>query len=360
MKFEIGKLTIGELISLYENDRINLQPRYQRNAVWSKSSKQLLLDTIMSNLPLPNFFFHDKGDDIFDMVDGQQRTRTIIAYYNNQLEDHNGRFYDASVNTDFMTYEIPLVTITEVDDDNKIEAFYARVNSAGSRLNRPELLKAKFFETSFLKLIEELASLPEYERLNLFTESSQNRMNDIDFTAELVGLLKLGRTDKKSQIDKIFDNDLTAEECTQVSDRFCKIIDIFSRLDKRHPIRKSRYRQRNDFYTLFDFISNNMDKPLELIDHIYDTLILFDDDIVPSNDCCEPFQNYALHCVSQSNSKAARDARYNIIMSLFGNKFDNISDNMSKILDFYELDSSAIIDVAGYSMFDLNILKDFI
>lgn len=360
MKFVIGKLTIGELIKLYEDDKINLQPPYQRNAVWSKSSKQLLLDTIMSNLPLPNFFFHDRGDNKFDMVDGQQRTRTIIAYYSNLLEDLDGNLYDKTINVDFLSYEIPLVTITEVDDEHKIESFYARVNSAGSRLNRPELLKAKFFETRFLKLIEDLSSLAMYEGLNLFSETSQVRMNDIDFTAELVGLILLGRTDKKSQIDKIFDRDLTEEECTQASDKFCRIINIFDRLNKNHPIRKSRYKQRNDFYTLFDFVNNNLDKSPQLIDHIYNTLILFDNDIVPSNDRCEPFQQYAFHCVSQSNSKAARDARYKILSELFLNEFDSISDSLESVLYFYELDASEVINVSGYTMLDLNELRNAI
>lgn len=358
MRYKVGSIKIRELIDLYDNERLNLSPPYQRNAVWDKATKKLLIDSIKSNFPLPNIFLHQIDDDNYDMVDGQQRTRAILGYYNNIFYDNDGKWYSEIDTEGFLNYVIPLVTITEIDSYQKIEDYYARVNSAGKKLNRPELLKAKFFETNFMDLIVRLNELPEYEGLNLFSESSQLRMNDLDFTAELTGLIKYGRTDKKIKIDDIFKKDLTIEECEVIASTFEKIISRFVKLNNQFPIKKTRYKQRNDFYTLFDFLLNNYDLPEELIDHIYMTLVYLGNDIVPSNEECEPLQQYAFHCVSQSNSKQAREFRYQILAKLFLNHFPGKSTELEDVLYFYGLTDEDIVDVCGFSMLDLDMLKD--
>lgn len=358
MKYKVGCITIRELISLYDDGLLNLSPPYQRNAVWDKATKKLLIDSIKNNFPLPNIFLHQVSDNNYDMVDGQQRTRAILGYYNNVFYDNDGKWFSEIHAASFLEYIIPLVTITDIGGCQKIEDYYARVNSAGKKLNRPELLKAKFFETHFMDLIVKLNELPEYEGLNLFSESSQLRMNDLDFTAELTGLIKFGRTDKKLKIDDIFKKDLTVDECYAVGSTFEKIINKFVKLNNIFPLKKTRYKQRNDFYTLFDFLLNNENKPDELIIHIYMTLIFLGNDIVPSNEECEPLQQYAFHCVSQSNSKQARESRYQILNKLFLNVFPERSNELDDVMYFYGLSEEDLVDVCGFSMLNLDTLKD--
>jgi len=358
MNYTIGKIKIIDLISLYLEDHLDLQPPYQRNPVWDKKTKQLLLDSIINNYPLPSIFLFQKDAGNYEMVDGQQRTRTILGFYRKDLLDKNGRTFDDINKEQFLNYEIPLVTITGVEIDEKIESYYARVNSSGKRLNRPELLKAKYFSTNFLSLAEELTEFAPYEDLNLFSESSHNRMNDLDFTAELIGLIKLGRTDKKDKIDDIFQSDLSPEECDGIRNMFLYVLSHFERFNSIYPIGRTRYKQRNDFYTLFDFVLCNRDKPNNLLDHIYRTLVLIDDAIAPSNEECEPLQLYAFNCVSQSNSKNARDLRFNILTKLFLNRYDELTDELMKVLDFYGLSHEDIINCEEHTMIDLEALEE--
>lgn len=75
---------------------INTNPDYQRPAVWTKSQKQLLIDTILRDYDIPKIYLHKKAEDKFDVIDGQQRIRTIWSYYNDEFalakdaEDVNG------------------------------------------------------------------------------------------------------------------------------------------------------------------------------------------------------------------------------------------------------------------------------
>lgn len=358
MEYVISSIKIKDLIEMYKTEKLNLNPPYQRNAVWDNNSKKLLIDTIVNNFPLPNIFLHERQKAKFDMVDGQQRTRAILAYYNKTLSDTKGKYISDTNIEKFLDYDIPLVIITKIKKSEKIEAFYALVNSSGKRLNRPELLKAKYFDTYFIELAGELSVLPEFDNLNLFSEASHNRMNDLDFTAELIGLVKLGRTDKKNKVDDILEKDLSEAECNDVKEKFVSVIGKFARFNLIHPINKTRYKQRNDFYTLFDFINAHPDLPVKVLDHIYEELVLIDKAISPSNEKCEPLQTYAHNCVSQSNSKNARDERYRFMAEMFLNKFSTTSITLRKVLKYFGLKRSDLVNVKGYTMIDLETLKE--
>lgn len=360
MEYQVTKMKISTLIRLYQKGKLNLNPPYQRNAVWDDASKKLLIDTIINNFPLPSIFLHKISQSRYDMVDGQQRTRTILAYYDNKLTDQNGKFYKDSNCEKFLDYEIPLVKIIKIEKAEKIEAFYARVNSSGKRLNRPELLKAKYFGTKFMDLADELSCLTEFDSLNLFSETSQNRMNDLDFTAELIAVIKLGRTDKKLKVDDIFEKDLTKKECDEIRERFIGVINVFVKWNNIFRINKTRYKQRNDFYSLFDFINCHITLTDLFYKKMYNILLVIDNEIYPTNDDCESFQEYARNCVTQSNSKKARDARYNFLKEMFLTKYPKVSTTVQDIMDTYGLETSDITNVNGYSMFDKSALQNAI
>lgn len=75
MIYETHTWPVSELISLYDSDRLNLSPPYQRNPVWTAKAQQKLLESILSGKPIPNFFLMKTGEDSYEMIDGQQRAR---------------------------------------------------------------------------------------------------------------------------------------------------------------------------------------------------------------------------------------------------------------------------------------------
>jgi len=62
--------------------RVDTNPDFQRPAVWSRSQKQLLIDTILRGYDVPKFYWRKTGTkpDTYDVVDGQQRLRAIWEY----------------------------------------------------------------------------------------------------------------------------------------------------------------------------------------------------------------------------------------------------------------------------------------
>ena len=347
MDFEIKEITIQDLIELFESKKLNLNPPYQRNEIWSMAAKKLLIDSIKRGYSIPNFFFLEKESGVFEVVDGQQRIRTIINFYNKLFPFHRKDFYDSEIFPEFLDYKLVVVNLKHTSSDEAIEEFYARVNSTGMKLNRPELKKAEYYNTRFLNLLETLASNEKFSLLELFTEKALLRMNDVDFISELTSLIKNGITEKKDAVDKMFEKDILQDEYDQLHSKFIEVLDVLLRFNKIYSINKTRYKQKNDFYTLFGFIHINLELSPDVLDYFYRILVVVDEDISPSN-ACPPFADYALHCVSQSNSKNAREQRQKFYQELFLNNTDTINSTQQKILEYYKLTEQAMIQVGGF------------
>jgi len=338
MKYRIEIWTIKDFIECYKSKQLNLNPPYQRKFIWSLSDQQTLIDSISSGLAIPNIFLYFTNG-LFEMVDGQQRIRTILNFYDGGFKSFNNRYYSENHFPDFLNYEIPVTVIEEIDYEESIEDFYVLVNRAGEHLNRPELKRAEYFETNFLKLINKVASFEKLRTLKLFTDVSEARLLDVDFVSELITLLKEGITDKKLSVDKLFEKDITVDESKKLENDFKNVLEIIISLDNYHPLRKTRYKQRNDFYSLFSFIHKYNKCDLDFFKYAYRILIRFNDEINPSNEKCEPFQEYAFHCVSQSNSKNARQRREEILEGFFINSTEKPNNIQKKVLKAYQLDT---------------------
>jgi uncharacterized protein with ParB-like and HNH nuclease domain len=358
MKYRIEIWTISQIRDKYDTGSLNLNPPYQRRFIWSLKDQQTLIDSILRGYAIPNIFIFEKKKNQFEMVDGQQRTRTIIGFIERQFKTLEGEYFsDKKHKAIFEKYEIPITIIEMIENDESIEEFYALVNKSGIHLNRPELKKAEYFDTKFLKLVTELADDSNFQSLELFTELSTKRMNDIDFVSELVTYLIEGNSDKKLKVDKAFEHDIEETEYMELKSQFAKIIKIFKKFDDRFPLKKTRYKQRNDFYTLFGFVHKNYSLNKNSFLYYYDLLLKFNNDINPSNDKCEPFQLYAFHCISQSNSKNARDERLKILEELFLNPKDKPNKYQKLVLKFYGLTDANVTQKESFTTFDLNALK---
>ncbi len=82
--------TINFLVNENEEVKLRFNDEYQRSAVWSKSQKQMFIDSVLRNYSIPAFYFHFKGTFTpaengkeikqFDVIDGQQRIRALKEF----------------------------------------------------------------------------------------------------------------------------------------------------------------------------------------------------------------------------------------------------------------------------------------
>jgi hypothetical protein len=348
MRFTIEKWKIEDLIAKHKSKELNLNPPYQRNDIWTEKAQKDLINSIQNGFPIPNFFFHQRGKKLFDVADGQQRTRAIIAFIEKEISDINKKYFDNEKS--ILNYEIPVVIINQDVTDDEIRKFYVKVNNTGLRLNNPELTKSTYFDSDILKLVEGLTESDDFKQLGIFTEKQENRMIDREFVEELIVQLYYGIGDKKNAIKTLYNDNISEDKISIIKSSFEKIIKIC--IDSNFDFNNSRYSQRNDFYTLFGFINNNPQLKQETFNYFFSLLFEMQDDISPSNEDCEPFQYYAYRCVSQTNSKTARLDRLEFLNSLFLNKSENPSKIQKQIMKYYGFKISDLIKIDGFLLLD--------
>lgn len=370
MKYSFEEITIEQLTNWVKNDKIDLNPSYQRNFIWSTKDQSELIDTILKGFPLPNFFIYEKPDGFYEMVDGQQRTTTIFNFVNGKVSAtkifEKKKISDLDIS--ILQYKLPIIFLRDIQNTEVLNEFYVLINKKGKHLNLPEVYKSEYHDKKFLKLANELLNLQEFIDLNLFTEATSKRMNDRSFVEELLGLIAFGIKDKKQPVEDLFENDITPEQYNELYTSFVNIINVIHRFNKISPLKKTRYKQRNDFYTLFAFVKDNLSQKTEILDYQYRILLILDGNdskgrqlIRPTNDNCPPLKEYAINCVSQSNSKKAREERLNFFNTILKNINIDKNEEFRQVLKYlaqiFGENNIGLIKMSQFELIDVNKLN---
>ena len=164
---------IYTLINLLNNKNLDLNPKYQRESVWTLYQKQLLIDTIIEDLDIPKVYFRDITDPTnprfkkFEVVDGQQRIRAIQSFINNEfpLYPETNKFNDDEI-ANLKFNELPTdlqnqlhsysldVVILENYNDEDVEEMFLRLQN-GTPLNAAE--KRRAINSGLKELVTELS-----------------------------------------------------------------------------------------------------------------------------------------------------------------------------------------------------------
>ena len=90
---KITQYKVSDFLSWQKAKTLVLSPSFQRRPVWKAVAKSLLIDTVARGLPMPPIFFREQRTSLSsfepkrEVVDGQQRIRTLISFINPSLLD---------------------------------------------------------------------------------------------------------------------------------------------------------------------------------------------------------------------------------------------------------------------------------
>ena len=90
------QMSIGELISLYEDGDLIIDPEFQRLFRWEPGQKSKLIESLLLGIPLPSIFVFETDEGKWELVDGLQRLSTILEFLG-KLRAPNGETLPPSV-----------------------------------------------------------------------------------------------------------------------------------------------------------------------------------------------------------------------------------------------------------------------
>jgi len=356
--WKIEPKKIKEIIKLIQDEQLILRPEYQRRSVWTKGAKSSLIETVMTQKPIPFFLVNLNDKGVFEVIDGQQRLRAISEFHNNSFTLAgldttllNGKTFNDfkrtlidNLDNNFMEYDLYFVIIENATEDDIID-MYARVNKYTVNLNQQELRYAFYNKSNFLNLVEKIAEDENNQEFfastGIFTERQVDRMGDLEFISSIVTSMldqQLGNKNdsienaytKYESLDTIsseaikdgFNETLALIRHLFSSTLFDKYLELTVLKSSEFHIKKMRFKQKNDFLALFYVINNLKIKTMTFLEdnkllEIQYFLILMDWLIAPETEI-QIFSEYAIKCVSQANTRSSREYRSKFIAEGIG------------------------------------------
>lgn len=74
------QMSVGEIVTMYDNREIIIDPEFQRLFRWDISQKSKLIESLLLGIPLPSIFVFEKADGTWELIDGLQRISTILEF----------------------------------------------------------------------------------------------------------------------------------------------------------------------------------------------------------------------------------------------------------------------------------------
>lgn len=152
--YDTRDFTIELLITKFEKKDFFIPP-YQREFVWQPKNKTLFLESVFLGLPIPFMFFADCDNGKQEVIDGAQRMRTLVEFYNNKLQlsglkkltKLNGFYFKDLSDTQqrkFLNKALRIIILEEDTPTAARQDLFYRINTTGIRANDSEVRRGSY------------------------------------------------------------------------------------------------------------------------------------------------------------------------------------------------------------------------
>lgn len=158
MKIELERIKVRDLVEDYRDNndlgvrayggRLDVRPPYQREFVYKDKQRDAVLETLRRGFPLNVMYWAVRGDDTFEVIDGQQRTISICQYvegdFSIDVDGHQLAFHNLQPDQkqEILDYEL-MVYLCKGTDSEKL-GWFKTINIAGEKLTDQEMRNAVF------------------------------------------------------------------------------------------------------------------------------------------------------------------------------------------------------------------------
>jgi hypothetical protein len=164
---------------------------FQRQFVWTKNQCDRFIESLLLGLPVPGVFLVKQQDGSLLVLDGQQRLRTLQAFYQgilrgkqfvleNVQEKYKNRSYDTLDIEDQRRLDDSIIHATIVkqeepsDDQSSIYLVFERLNTGGTTLH-PQEIRVALYRGKLVRLLRDLNETGAWRKLY---GKKSNRLKD--------------------------------------------------------------------------------------------------------------------------------------------------------------------------------------
>src|SRR5271166_2986285 len=174
-------------------------PEIQREYIWDDGRASRLIESLLLNIPVPVLYFAETQDAKYEIIDGQQRVRSIVRFISNEfplislnvLNDYHGFRFHQLPDREQRFLKMRMVRAVIISNEShpsmKFEIF-ERLNSGSMSLN-PQELRNSIYRGSFNRLLRELVKDPVFRTI-IGTKHPRPRMLDEELLLRFFALAK--------------------------------------------------------------------------------------------------------------------------------------------------------------------------
>lgn len=159
-------------------------PDYQREFVWNPKKQSKFIESVLLGVPLTPFLVSEDEEGRLEIIDGSQRIRTLIAFFENKLKLRNlnklqkintGKYKDLPKRsqTYFKNRDFKFIIADNAIDTIKHDIF-ERINTTSEKLSDSEIRKGSY-SGDFYKMIFDLKDEKKFKDICPVSKSKADR-----------------------------------------------------------------------------------------------------------------------------------------------------------------------------------------
>lgn len=199
IKFDTRDYPIKFIVDQYEENEFYVPLEYQRKFIWSDKDRCFFIESILMGLPIPFMFFADTKDGRIEIVDGAQRTQTLVQFCQNDLKleglqiltESNGFTFnelDPAIQRRFLNTNIRVVFLEEGTTEKVRQEIFKRINTGGEKVTPAEARRGSF-EGKFKNFLEECVRNSLFNELAPRTQVTESRYEGFELVSRYFAYL---------------------------------------------------------------------------------------------------------------------------------------------------------------------------
>lgn len=80
-------ISFNELLDMYNNKELIIDPEYQRMFRWSEEKQSMFIESLILEMPIPPVFVIEQEDAVYELIDGLQRISTYLHFRYDDMDE---------------------------------------------------------------------------------------------------------------------------------------------------------------------------------------------------------------------------------------------------------------------------------
>ncbi|TXF97427.1 DUF262 domain-containing protein [Massilia arenae] len=299
------QMSIGEVVNMYKDDELQIDPEFQRLFRWESVQKSRLIESILLGIPLPPIFVFEAENTKWELIDGLQRISTILEFMgllkdpatgvaipsslqatkylpslNNVVWEKNDLIEDLPLDQQIpldKAYQLAIrrarigVEILKRPSDNNTKFdLFQRLNAAGTPANAQELRNCVIIMINgdYHRTLKDLANFVDFRTVVPVSEEQADRQKYLEYVCRFLTHTYVnydGKLDVEEYIDEGMIELAQIGETADASHRFKTTFTYLSELYGPNALRRDMDKSQKFGLAAFESIAVGIARNLEAI-----------------------------------------------------------------------------------------------